>query len=172
MRVRADPRNRRSSITLVWRCRAPKARAFELEREISPKGGSVAKISAGAAVAAAAVNNSFMQPMRVRPAGYGGGTSERLRLPGAVLCRVECKCAHLVAQMLILCALCADAMCIFSVCASCAAEANIDMLCQQTCHWPGRCVAAAWPAACLRRSKSSSTRKGAIASALTHATAR
>ena len=70
-----------------------------------------------------------------------------------------------------LCALCADAMCIFCVCASCTAATNIDMLCQQTCHWPGRCVAAAWPAACLRRSKSSSTRKGAIASALTHATA-
>jgi len=72
----------------------------------------------------------------VRPAGYGGGTSERLRLPGAVLCRLECKCSHLVARKLILCALCADAMCICSVCASCAAEANIDMLCQQ--HATGR----------------------------------
>ena len=85
MRDRAASRNRRSSVTLIWRCRTPTARAFELERQISPKGGSVhcsvAKISAGAAVAAAAVNNSFMQPMRVRPARYGGGTSERLRLP-------------------------------------------------------------------------------------------
>ena len=131
----------------------------------------MAKISAGAAVAAAAVNNSFMQPMRWSAAGYGGGTFERLRHPGAVPCRIECTCAHLVARKLILCALCADAMCIFCVCASCTAATNIDMLCQQTCHWPGRCVAAAWPAACLRRSKSSSTRKGAIASALTHATA-
>ena len=107
----------------------------------------MAKKSAGAAVAAAAENNSFMQPMRVPPAGCGGGTSERLRLPGAVLRRLECKCSHLVARKLLLCALCADAMCIFSVCASCAAEANIDMLCQQTCHRPGRCVAAALPVA-------------------------
>ena len=78
---RVAARNRRSSITLVWRCRAPKGRAFELERQISPKGGSVAKISAGAAVAAAAVNNSFMQPIRWSAAGYGGGTFERLRHP-------------------------------------------------------------------------------------------
>ena len=171
MRDRADKRNRRSSITLIWRCRTPTARAFELERQISPKGGSVAKISAGAAVAAAAVNNSFMQPMRWSAAGYGGGTFERLRLPGAVPCRLECTCSHLVARKLVLCALCADAMCIFCVCASCTAATNIDMLCQQTCHWPGRCVTAAWPAACLRRSKSSSTRKGAIASARAHVTA-
>ena len=123
------------------------ARAFESEREISPKGSSVAKISAGAAVAVAAVNNSFMQPMRVRPARYGGEASERLRLPGAVLHRVECKCAHLVTRKHILCALCTDAMCSFSVCAWCAAEAKVDMLCQQTCHWPGRCVAAALPVA-------------------------
>ena len=147
IRRRSHPCKRRSAVTLVWRCRASIARAFESEGEFSPKGGSVAKKSAGAAVAAAAVNNSFMQPMRVRPAGYGGGTSERLRLPGAVLRRMECTCAHLAARKHILCALCADAMCIFCVCASCAAEANIDVLCLQTCHWPGRCVAAAWLAA-------------------------
>ena len=33
MRDRADPRNRRSSITLLWQCRARLAGAFELERE-------------------------------------------------------------------------------------------------------------------------------------------
>ena len=107
MRDRAHPRNRRSSVTLIWRCRTPTARAFELERETSPKGGSVAKISAGAAVAAAAVNNSFMQPMRCSAAGYGGGTFERLRLPGAVPCRIEYTCAHLVARKLTpVCAVC------------------------------------------------------------------
>ena len=31
MRVRGDPRNRRRAITLVWRCRARLAGAFELE---------------------------------------------------------------------------------------------------------------------------------------------
>ena len=82
-----------------------------------------------------------------------------------------CMCARLVARSPVLCALCADAMCIVRVCASCAVAAKIYKLGQQTRRWPGRCASAAWPAACLRRSKSSSTRKGAIASALTHATA-
>ena len=123
------------------------AGAFESEGEISPKGGSMAEKSAGAAVAAAAVNNSFMQPMRVRPAGYGGGTSERLRLPGAVLRRLECKCSHLVARKLLLCALCADAMCIFACALRVQRQRNIDMLRRQACHWSGRCVAAAWLAA-------------------------
>ena len=80
-------------------------------------------------------------------------------------------CARLVARSPVLCALCADVMCIVRVCASCAVAAKIYKLGQQTRRWPGRCASAAWPAACLRRSKSSSTRKGAIASALTHATA-
>ena len=62
MRDRAASRNRRSSITLIWRCRTPTARAFELERETSPKGGSWAKKSACAAVAAAAVNNHSCKP--------------------------------------------------------------------------------------------------------------
>ena len=143
---RATARNRRSAITLLRRCRASIARAFELDREISPKGGSVAKISAGAACRRGCREQSFMQPMSWSAAAYDGGTFERLRLPGAVLRRIECKCAA-GRPKLILCALCADAMCIFGVCASCAAAANIDMLRRQTCHWSGRCVAAAWLAA-------------------------
>ena len=80
-------------------------------------------------------------------------------------------CARLVARSPVLCALCADAMCIVRVCASCAVAAKIYKLGQQTRRWPGRCASAAWPAACLRRSTSSSIIQGAIASALTHATA-
>ena len=107
----------------------------------------MAKTSAGAAVAAAAVNNSFMQPMRVRPAGYGGGTSERLHIPGAVPCRKACKCARMSHESS------SSVRCVLMQCVSFACalrvqrQRNIDMLCQQTCHRPGRCVAAALPVA-------------------------
>ena len=60
------------------------------------------------------------------------------------------------------------------MCASCAVAAKIYELGQTIRRWLGRCATFSWsclPAACLRRATSSSTRQGAIASALTHATA-
>ena len=164
---RVAPRNRRSSITLVWRCRAPMARAFGFEREISPEGGSVAKISAGAAVAAAAVKScsrtsrrSPRPPTLVQPSGcYLSTVAGIIRgLADALIYQLEGLCMRACMPSKVL-----DG----ERRAVCARQSTVR---RAACRWTGSCAAAACPAAVFasrRPLPSSSSRQGAIMSART-----
>ena len=84
---------------------------------------------------------------------------------------MACKYAHLVARKLILCALCADAMCIFCVCAFRVQPKRISTCCVYKHALAGPLCCSSLASGCLRRATSSWTILGATASARTHATA-
>ena len=108
----------------------------------------MAKISAGAAVAAAAVNNSFMQPMRVRPAGY----STEVEPPSGYVFLEQC-CAGWNASVLtwspkcLSCVRCVLTQCVSLACALRVQRKRISTCCvnkhatgraavlQQPCQW-------------------------------------